>query len=1287
MRSKSRESGMALVVVLALLLLVTVLAIGFMSRTAAERSSSSLSFEGNLARALADRVVNLVQSQISHASSQLSGSAPVTWASQPGMLRTFQSDGSLLLAYKLYSDEAMVIDTVDAESVSAALQDWEQSPAHFFDLNAPVIARESGTLLFPIIDPAALNPDGTSRVEGFQVMDAPGVTADHPLPMPVRWLYLLADGSLVAATGSGNTATIAGATTANPVTGRVAFWTDDESCKLNINTAGHGTFWDIPRAFNSEERNRMARFQPALREFQRYPGHPATTSLWPVFRQRFPDEASFREFAYRLAPRVEQGGSLGGTRMAPTTNPPGVTLDRDRLYSSLDEILFRPSRDEETALTRQDVEAAQFFLTHRSNAPEVNLFNLPRVSIWPVNSGSGAGVLDRLSAFCATIRPNSSKPSRFYLERSSPGRSDELSSGNNRQLWNYVNQFYGRPFPGFGSATFEDKYTAAECRQISTLMLDYIRSSNLYANTLGATPFTPGNLTVNGTGVGQVVPQKLDGTKGIGRIPVLSRAVFQLFISGARAEAPDSPPVEYLGGTTGPTPLYSSMNASAYLDFRNFLNNAGDTKTIQLLTSGIVYFDTFDPMYGYVAPRYRFDIDVEFLGPWTVNEVPLQFPGNSTVRITRDHFLAYDARTNTLRSIWYGRQLGGNLGPLWMMQNYSSMSGNPTNGTLGAYPLLSQRVSIHPGFQLVPVGSANAAPSSSGNFTFPQISSTVLDGAGVVFSGGTIRATLKVDNETVQTYEFDFPSFTKPAPVYADGSIRPRYNSANPAIDPIRQFPISADFRHRLMRDPTDHGFLSITSANTTVDARLIQDGDVVVSLEPAYGDKRLLAARAVLNSGDLNSASASFVPHKDYGNATLRTAVDLRTEGTGRDQYLLIPGSRRLEAGRILNLNYGPNSMPDIPSRYRYGVPTLQVNRSNAAFPPDFDNGTLHMPDDAYANRADEGSSYDNTDSNGREFAWFNLITAVGSSTTESMFYSPNKQIPSAVQFGSLPTGAVRNLPWQTLLFRPDPGGHPGAVSPPDYLLLDLFWMPVVEPYAISEPFSTNGKVNMNYQIMPFAYLERSTALRGVLESQELLVIPNSDAGNGTVSVGGYADKDRYKIFETGTFNVSAGAYGGPYRSKLNIDATLEGFRSTFKQNRLFLSETQICSLPLIPKDQVYGPDFEQAFWSSRRLTGDNSREMPYSHLLPRLTTRSNTYTVYYVVQILKKRPGSNPSAWDETQDSVSLELRGSRMIERYIDPNDPRIPDYLDPAQASAKSLDSFYRWRVLQNREFGR
>ncbi len=36
------------------------------------------------------------------------------------------------------------------------------------------------------------------------------------------------------------------------------------------------------------------------------------------------------------------------------------------------------------------------------------------------------------------------------------------------------------------------------------------------------------------------------------------------------------------------------------------------------------------------------------------------------------------------------------------------------------------------------------------------------------------------------------------------------------------------------------------------------------------------------------------------------------------------------------------------------------------------------------------------------------------------------------------------------------------------DYLLLDLFSMPVVEPYPISEPLSTAGRINMNYQIVP---------------------------------------------------------------------------------------------------------------------------------------------------------------------------------------------------------------------------
>ena len=90
---------------------------------------------------------------------------------------------------------------------------------------------------------------------------------------------------------------------------------------------------------------------------------------------------------------------------------------------------------------------------------------------------------------------------------------------------------------------------------------------------------------------------------------------------------------------------------------------------------------------------------------------------------------------------------------------------------------------------------------------------------------------------------------------------------------------------------------------------------------------------------------------------------------------------------------------------------------------------------------------------------------------------------------FASLPTGVKREIPWQTLLFRPPAWGHPddfdvsypGYEDPKDHYLLDLFWMPVVEPYAISEPFSTAGKINLNYQILPFTNIKRATGIHSL--------------------------------------------------------------------------------------------------------------------------------------------------------------------------------------------------------------
>jgi hypothetical protein len=105
--------------------------------------------------------------------------------------------------------------------------------------------------------------------------------------------------------------------------------------------------------------------------------------------------------------------------------------------------------------------------------------------------------------------------------------------------------------------------------------------------------------------------------------------------------------------------------------------------------------------------------------------------------------------------------------------------------------------------------------------------------------------------------------------------------------------------------------------------------------------------------------------------------------------------------------------------------------------------------------------------------------------------------------------------------------------------------------------------------------------------------------------------------------------------------------------------------------------------FWKTRRLTGDNSKERPYATIYPRLTTKSNTFTIHFRAQTLQKAPGGNPGEWDETRDKILGEYRGSQTIERYIDPNDAAIPDYAD--LTSTSPISDFYKIRVLQAKQF--
>jgi len=115
-------------------------------------------------------------------------------------------------------------------------------------------------------------------------------------------------------------------------------------------------------------------------------------------------------------------------------------------------------------------------------------------------------------------------------------------------------------------------------------------------------------------------------------------------------------------------------------------------------------------------------------------------------------------------------------------------------------------------------------------------------------------------------------------------------------------------------------------------------------------------------------------------------------------------------------------------------------------------------------------------------------------------------------------------------------------------------------------------------------------------------------------------------------------------------------------------------------------------------RLTSSNGRQAPYNAIYSRITTQSNTYTVHWRVQSLHKVTGASITfqpTWTEGVDQVTSELRGSTLIERYIDPNagstyaqhvsdatilDNSLPDYADPnIGPTANPITYYYKWRV--------
>jgi len=680
--SSKDKQGVALVTVLTVMALTTILVLTFFSLATSEHRASSTYSQGLQAQQVAEQAVNMVIAQIREATTIGTTNA---WASQPGAIRNWDDTGTETFAYKLYSDDQMkVTDWADFQNDFIQMGAWDQMPNHYVDLNEPVIRGEK--VYYPIVHPLASTvpnwpkPIGgdSNGVEGFSYNVTPqrslpdgafgtkaaGISqAQGHVAMPATWIYQLADGTLgVLAPGGVSDPDAESQFTPisgigqpgenNRIVARFAFWADDETTKLNVNTHAGGLAWDVPRAGGELDMS-MGRCQPAQKEWQRYPGHPATTHLIPALAPGVLDIVNDRdamEMLFNIVPRVVPGGSESGTRLIDTRNDDpetgeanGLIPDVEPLFPSVDDLVMRSDRSQHQFPDAQGnpiqgtelseyLERAKFFLTVTSRAPETNMFNQPRVAIWPIHNADYSNktdynkyltAFDRLIHYCSSMgkAPGATGYPRneyiFKRENEDSPTHDYVNILRNQEIYGYLADLMDRDIPGYG-ASLSSKYPDPGYRQILTEIFDYIRSTNLHDDSIFkedfekayvrentsdhatyTNPRSKTNKVVGMKGHGQVVPIQIPppsgaatapaDTKGFGRFYSLGGVQVQVI---SCAEPGDGPIPANMGATSyggsrdiAPSSIENWEGNPEDVVFKNFPPIPADFRPLQSLVN------------------------------------------------------------------------------------------------------------------------------------------------------------------------------------------------------------------------------------------------------------------------------------------------------------------------------------------------------------------------------------------------------------------------------------------------------------------------------------------------------------------------------------------------------------------------------------------------------------------------------------------------------------------------------------------------------------------------------
>ncbi len=1437
MKTPRNRRAFALLLVLIAIVLSTSMAVFFLTSAGRERRGVSLYATSSEVRQLAGSAVSRVMGQINAATKEGTAATPVSWASQPGMIRTFAGGGDAQSIYKLYSWDTALSAAGAGFNPAATAQvppaGWQNLKAEYVDMNQPING------VYPIVDPGAVG-----LVEGFSIDSGnPAVAGSgSAAPMPVRWLYVLEDGQMVAAGGgSATTASVTGASASNPVIGRIAFWTDDETSKVNINTASEGAYWDWPKAATRDEMQ-FAGNPPMGGEFNRTPGHPSMTSLSAVFPELDPGDRWANVGNYRtklsnilnITPRIpysdasSRGGTFpveiasfnyGPTGSLPTVPSAPLALKAERLFVSPEELMFQyPLRNLQSSVSVQMLRERSFFLTSSSKAPETTLFETPRISLWPItwpyasshaslsrqmaavsspnpdtadlDSNTWMRAEERLLAFTSTLnRQRADGGDKYFFQRQNPESPthDYTEIQRNRELLDYLQDQTAREVPGFGG-TFIGEYPAATRDYILANAFNVTRSlvnqytlqpdgRMLYSYTpVSFSRFRLPNNSVTTqsyveAGAFTSIPLRLDLGTGpvttLNEFPKLREAALVFYATDRRLPQPKpgalnlNNPYEWnflintgsapgypvgaqttrmravllldffpLSGSTGesqpmfwvkltvPTMTANAQNlglnnAVAKLDYRtkgtgrnipSYLlpfyekNAAGDPTAVKSVTNG----DVSDTNYGLISDEITVSenaVTFPFSGDIVTVQIYGVKDGNPNLNPTSDPDLLIASYDVNFAS-WNPTALAIPIAPRWNFYDRKTVDFVGGDTKLPNCP--------NPNFQIFDPGNFPntrwaATEIAPGYQTANAASDPGTGGSGATVGfNGMFPAALGADGSNVApaagnsfpygrtvTYAFQGDAGTGLERIMTDYRKRIRFL-------PIRDVPPttlwSAEYsglRLNLQATSTPPnmfnpgGFPAITAYDTVIS--VIPD-----PLGPGRGDPRLADQFEFQRVDDVLGPSVTLrqvVPPGTNPRINLQKHTLGASERTYAATGYVTPG-----LFSTLGSSLAPSGMAQFGARTILGrlgfgnvtgdaeamgvnslVPITGIGPSSSvgdwSSQPGYfaDGGTIPRPDQDFQSLSNigigSGVSYITP-----YFRIPDINTGTqGVSTANSGgFFSANRQIPSPIStLGALPTS--KTVGWQTLAFSPNPAlgsAHPGLVGLRDHVLLDLFWMPVAEPYPISEEFSTAGKINLNYKIAPFNYINRKTGLNALMKSTWLTVLHNSLSRD-------YKSHDYVKDLP----NAKS-------RYKIDVAETLDGFDAgVFDTGDIFRSASQLCEMWLVPEGSTSAN--VETFWNNKLLTSDTAREAPYDNLYSRVTTKSNTFTVHWRAQILKKVPGSAAAVWDESKDRVMSELRGSTLIERFIDPNATDIPDYA--TIPDAEPLSNFYKWRVVSENYF--